>query len=498
MKLSTIIIPIYYENPTILDKLSISSLMNNLEDINDYDINFICPNMDTSKWKEITTKGKNVFFNTFDSSNFLSTQSYSHLLESYEFWNTFSKYEYVLIYQTDGYCVGGNLKTYIDMDYDYIGAPIIAQNARWFNVPAIGNGGISLRKTSTMIEVVDPNGEFIKESKEDIDKHNKANSNMYEIYEDLYFAQLVPMLWDFKKPKFDVATSFAYDMNADVVYEMTNHKLPLFIHAFDKNIRFWQNILNDFKDIDIISACEWKNKDGYLSNDIGYQENLQHIVPPSICAIMIVKNENHHLNEQISKLIDNGIKKVILIDNNDISKENPKDIVNSKYVEVISKFRGDHSTENRNMLSEAYKEAYGNYTKGFTHVLFIDADEELNDSTFNKIVYENKDYDIIKIPVVNVDINGNKSKYQQEKYHSIVKTGLNFKLFNREGPITYLNSVKINEYHLLNYITCKSRKEFDTYKLYRGYPDKEPILGKRLTDDRLYTKVNQMSSITLN
>lgn len=497
--MNTIIIPIYYDKPSILDKLSISSLMNNLTDIDEYDINYVCPtDVNTSIWEEITTKGKSVNFLMFDNHNFLSTQSYSKLLESYDFWEEFKDYDYALIYQTDGYCIGGSLKEFIDMEYDYIGAPIIAPNARWFNVPAIGNGGVSLRKIFTMLETTDPNGEFIKISKDDIDKHNKANSNMYDIYEDLYFAQLVPMLWDFKKPNFNVAASFAYDMNTDIVYEMTNHKLPVFIHAFDKNIRFWQNILDNFKDIDIISECEWKNKDKYLSNDTGYQENLQHVVPPFICAIMIVKNENYHLNEQISKLLDKGIKKVILIDNNDISKENPKDIVNSKYVEVISKFRGDHSSENRNMLSEAYKEAYDNYTKGFTHVLFIDADEELNDSTFNKIVYENQDYDIVKIPVVNVDINGNKSKYQQEKYHSIVKTNLNFKLFNREGPITYLKDVKINEFHLLNYTTCKSRKEFDSYKLHKGYPDKEPILGRRLTDDRLYAKVNQMSSISLN
>ena len=303
--MNTIIIPIYYDKPSILDKLSISSLMNNLTDIDEYDINYVCPtDVDTSIWKEITTKGKSVNFLMFDNHNFLSTQSYSKLLESYDFWEEFKDYDYALIYQTDGYCIGGSLKEFIDMEYDYIGAPIIAPNARWFNVPAIGNGGVSLRKISTMLETTDPNGEFIKISKDDIDKHNKANSNMYDIYEDLYFAQLVPMLWDFKKPNFDVATSFAYDMNTDIVYEMTNHKLPMFIHAFDKNIRFWQNILDNFKDIDIISECEWKNKDKYLSNDTGYQENLQHVVPPFICAIMIVKNENYHLNEQISKLLD--------------------------------------------------------------------------------------------------------------------------------------------------------------------------------------------------
>lgn len=491
--MTTIIIPIYYGTPTRLDDLSITSLMNNLEDINEYDINFICPKgLDIDKWKEITTKGKSISFKEFDSSCFLSTISYSKLLKSYDFWKIFSKYEYALIYQTDGYCIGGSLSNFLDMGYDYIGAPIIASNARWFNVPAIGNGGVSLRKVATMMETTDPNGEFIKENKEDIENHNKYNGNMYDVYEDLYFAQLVPMLWDFEKPKFDIGSSFAYDMNADIVYERTNHKLPLFIHAFDKNIRFWENILDDFKDIRVIADCEWKNRNDYLSKEIGYQENLTHIVPPTICAIMIVKNENYHLNEQIDKLIDKGIRKVILIDNNDIGKENPKDIVNSEYVEVISKYRGEH-----NILSEAYKEAYDNYTNGFSHVLFIDCDEELDNGNFLDIAYNHND-DIIKLKEVNVNISNNKSEYQEERYKMLVKTELNVKAFNRQGPITYIEPVLDEDHYIINHITGNSRKEFNEHKRHRGYPDKNPIEGKRLTSDSLYTKVNKVSTVIFN
>lgn len=492
--MNTIIIPIYYKTPTRLDDLSITSLMNNLEDINDYDINFICPKgLDITEWEEITTKGKAINFKIFDSSYFLSTQSYSSLLESYYFWLTFSKYEYALVYQTDGYCIGGNLKEFINMDYDYIGAPIIAENARWFNVPAIGNGGVSLRKVETMIETTNPNGEFIKECKDDIDRHNKYNSNMYDIYEDLYFAQLVPMLWDFKKPKFDVGASFSYDMNADIVYEKTEHKLPLFIHAFDKNIRFWENILDEFKDIDIISDCEWKNKDGYLSDSIGYQKYLNHIECPTVCAIMIVKNENYHLNNQISKLIDNGIRKVFLIDNNSISGENPLDIVDSRYVEVIDKFRG----EKDNILSEAYKYVYDNYVKQFSHVMFIDGDEELDGDSFTKIAYKYKDYDVVKIPTTIMKSNGTKSEFQDNKTKSLIKTDLDIKYFTREWPIVYGKTIECEDCKILNYMACNSKNEFDLYKKHRGYPDKSQIEGQLATSDNLYYKVNGVSGIKI-
>ena len=47
--MNTIIIPLYYKDPTLLDRFSINSLMENLEDINEYDIHYVHPNdMDIS------------------------------------------------------------------------------------------------------------------------------------------------------------------------------------------------------------------------------------------------------------------------------------------------------------------------------------------------------------------------------------------------------------------------------------------------------------------
>ena len=486
MKKNCIIIPIYKESPGLLDKLSLESLSKNLKDFSDYEVYFIYPeNLGTAQWKRYVDH--DVILRPFPYDYFLSTLSYSNLLESYEFWNTFEEHEYALIYQTDGYCIGGSLKEYIDMNYDYIGAPIITQNSRWFNVPAIGNGGVSLRKIATMIEVTDSTGEFIRENKEDIAKHNRMNSNMYSIYEDLYFAQLVPMLWDFRKPNFDIATSFAYDMNADIVYEMTKHKLPLFIHAFDKNIRFWQNILDDFKDIDVISECEIKNENEYLSERIGYQANLPHVNKIKIAAIMIVKNENYHLNEQISKIISSGVSKVFVIDNNDISGEDPKDILDFSNVELISKYRGEHE-----ILSEAYSDVYNNYLNDFTHCIFIDGDEEIHSDSLRKTIYDNIDSKILKIKSIIVYNDGNRSSYQNNAFKTIMKCGLPIINFTRETPLYYIDSKEIPEEVccLHNYVGCNSLEEYMQNKLYRGYPDKETTIGKQLTSMDLYYKVN--------
>lgn len=507
MKTNCIIIPIYKQTPNLIEITSLKSLSKNLMDFQDYEVYIIYPeNIVISEWKRYI--GHDIILRSFDPKYFISILSYSKLLLSYDFWNSFKEHKYALIYQTDGYCIGGNLKQFIEMDYDYIGGPIISPNARWFNVPAIGNGGVSLRKIETMLEVTDPNGEFMKCSKEDIDRHNKANGNMYEVYEDLYFAQLVPMLWEFKKPKFDIGAAFSFDMNADYVYDMVkDNKLPLFAHAYDKNIRFWQNHISELDNIDIITECENINSNGYLSSSTGYQVYLPHKKPINVCAIMCVKNENYHLNEQVKKLLKSGISKVFIVDNNLISGENPNDVIeDSINIEIINKFRGERFSDNYDLITNMYKYvydnyAYDNYSYKFDYALFIDADEDisfLSNKSLRQICYDNHEYPIIKINVENIDNNGNVSDYQGNcKYKYLVKTNLELNSFTREGPITQYKAITIPDIKIFNHITCDSLENYKKYKLHRGYPDMDQIIGKKCTSMELYNNVNKSKGSTL-
>lgn len=520
MKKTSIIIPIYYEDPTRLDILSLKSL-SNLQDLTDYDIVFITPEgLDTTNWNAILEQETKCI--EFPSSCFLSTISYSSLLCSYDFWKMFSNYEYVLIYQTDGYCLGGKLSDFIEDGYDYIGAPIVAPNARWFNVPAVGNGGVSLRNVSIMMEVTDLDGEFMQECKEDIAKHNKCNGNMYAIYEDLYFAQLVPMLWEFKKAPAGRAFEFSWDMNTDVVYEMTNHKLPVFCHAFDKNIRFWQNHIEVFNDINIISDCEWKNRTGYFDNSINYQGNLQYRTPYLVGAVLCVKNENWHLNETIGKLVEAGFKRIIVMDNNEMSGEQPENVI-SKYTDteiiVVRKFRGKRNTNEYDLLSEMYSYAYEHYTIGLTHVMFIDADEELVMSDNRNIVnivdeMETSGYTMIHIPVYDTDqYDIVQSKCVRKKVKTLMRTGMsNVKKFTRYTPVVrletccdntftkvedsasscYVEDKKDNVY-VLNHPTY-TKEIFDKYKMFKGWPDRLYANRKLECNENYYYMFNNKNS----
>ena len=73
---------------------------------------------------------------------------------SKEFYKRFSKFKYILIYQLDCLVFSSNLKSWCQLGYDYIGAPIfIKLNTPSLDYCFIGNGGLSLRKVSKFIRV---------------------------------------------------------------------------------------------------------------------------------------------------------------------------------------------------------------------------------------------------------------------------------------------------------------------------------------------------------
>ena len=77
---------------------------------------------------------------------------------SSKFYKSFKTYEFLLIYQTDAWVFRDDLLEWCNKDYDYVGAP-------WFTgyddtkgikkaFNAVGNGGFCLRKTKSMLRVL--------------------------------------------------------------------------------------------------------------------------------------------------------------------------------------------------------------------------------------------------------------------------------------------------------------------------------------------------------
>ena len=262
MKKFCIVIPIYKYELDILDKLSLNRLNKIVK--TKYDLFFVKPeSLNCENYYKIFNK-ELVTEISFKDSYFENTDSYSQLCIQYDFYNTFSNYEYMYIYQTDCYLVKDELNAWCDKGYDYIGAPIISSNANWVNIknpnkwePQVGNGGFSLRKVEVFKDITDPNGEFRKKYDLTDDKLDKV------IFEDKYFLNDIYDYYEVITPSWIESLFFAMDMNVDVIYDIMKFKgLPMGIHAWGKNIRYWQNVLEELKDNKkVIDFCENKYKE---------------------------------------------------------------------------------------------------------------------------------------------------------------------------------------------------------------------------------------------
>lgn len=128
----------------------------------------------------------------------LNQKTYSKLLATKSMIYDYITTKYFLIFQTDSIMIKSNsylMDTFLDKDYDYIGAPWLICNypptkARNF----IGNGGFSLRKTETMLKIIE---------------NYKWDEN-HEWQEDLFFSKHYDNI-DNKKPPYETAKLFCVD-----------------------------------------------------------------------------------------------------------------------------------------------------------------------------------------------------------------------------------------------------------------------------------------------
>ena len=261
-KIFCIVIPIYKEKLDPIDELSLKRLHKVIG--NKYDIYLVKPeSLDTKNYYKIL-KQKNVYEVVFDNKYFESTSSYSQLCLQYDFYDKFSNYVYMYIYQTDCYLVEDKLEEWCDKGYEYVGPPIISNNANWVDYknkdkyePQVGNGGFSLRKIEIFKDITDPNGELRKAYKLTDEQLSKI------VFEDKYFLNDLYSFYEIHTPEWTKALEFGMDMNVDVIYDIMKFKgLPMGIHAWGKNIRHWQNVLEELKDNKkVINYCEKKYKE---------------------------------------------------------------------------------------------------------------------------------------------------------------------------------------------------------------------------------------------
>ena len=218
------------------------------------------------------TEGERV--ERFPDHYFSYPNGYNRLLLSRLFFHRWDSFEYILVYQLDCLMFSDRLGEWCDKNYDYVGAPWHDDYGRapGDKVWRVGNGGFSLRKVSTALDILSkrirrgslfavppvampqPSGWnwFVKNTRHRLRQHlglwtvEDELSTCFCDNEDRFWALEAPKVWSgYRKPDVDEALDFAFEREPRVCLERTEGRLPFGCHAWAKHDReFWEQHLS--------------------------------------------------------------------------------------------------------------------------------------------------------------------------------------------------------------------------------------------------------------
>lgn len=142
-----------------------------------YDIVIVAPNdIDLEEYIKIFKKYKKTFkVVNFDNKYFRNYRGYNKLCLTQDFYKKFQNYEYMLICHADAWVFRDELSYWCSQNYDYIGAPLDLNYIKNLGIRVTkgGNGGFSLRKIKSMIDLL---------------SHDLANKNLnfYKSLKNIY------------------------------------------------------------------------------------------------------------------------------------------------------------------------------------------------------------------------------------------------------------------------------------------------------------------------
>ena len=313
-----ICVPTYKSKLNDNEKSSFNQLCKIIK--NSYEICLVCPdNIELNEYINIAHEN-NVYLSFLFPSNdyFKSTETYSYMCETSNFYKCFIKYEYMLIYQLDGWIFTNFLDYYIRLHVDYIGSPW-RHGIFHFNEDTVGNGGISLRRIQKFIDICESltNDDYNKE---------------YVEKEDLFFCKTLKRQINLKFANIKNASNFS--LQSDLTYfieKYNNRHLPMCIHAWDKDI----DSIRKYIKLDNVHYKKVINENVYGTTIIQYAKQLN----------LHIKQIVYKTNKCICEKVENDIK-----------------IVKEHKAENDIKIVKEHKTEN-----EHIEEHIQNYTNKNVH-----------------------------------------------------------------------------------------------------------------------------------
>jgi hypothetical protein len=209
----------------------------------------------------------------FDEFYFKNILGYNQLLLSKEFYTRFNQYTFLLIHQLDVYVFRDEVFYWCNQNYDYIGAPWFANYGTFENddkLWAVGNGGFSLRKINTFIQILSfkfpihkpyyiwKNLNYLKKEKlvfkfvlfflECLGYRNNIHYLLLnnKINEDAFWTFTFRNSWvKFNTAPIDLAIRFSFEKSPSFLFLKNKNKLPFGCHAWEKYeySSFWSKFI---------------------------------------------------------------------------------------------------------------------------------------------------------------------------------------------------------------------------------------------------------------
>lgn len=271
-----IVIPIYKDSLTYCEILSVFQC---IKVLGEYSIFFICAeDLDLAFYKENFSQIDR--FSFFETKYFESVEGYNQLMLNPSFYKTFGGYKYMLVYQTDCYVFRDELLVWAQKKYDYIGGlwfdDFVKNPEHGAQLCYPGNGGFSLRKIETMIQILISkkslmnwkqiinqkrninNGRLFKDVKGALvlvfnffgyENNSSFYAKKWKENEDVFFLNMHLMYNKLKVPAVTETILFSWDRRPDYLFKKYNH-LPFACHAwyrtdfpYTENKDFWSNFI---------------------------------------------------------------------------------------------------------------------------------------------------------------------------------------------------------------------------------------------------------------
>lgn len=214
-----VVIPYYHKDLLETEKISLKQC---LKILSEYPIILVIPD----NMEEPTYQYKNVSYERVPAEWLISVATYNQMMLKKSFYERFKKYNYILIYQLDAFVFSNQLNRFCQYGFDYIGAPWL-KGVKYYKdfsrcVWHVGNGGLSLRKVASFINIL-----------------NHIDLSNGNVIEDVFWSSCEGE--NFCIAPVDVALQFAFECDVRVCHSLNGKKIPFGCHAWEKyDYDFWK------------------------------------------------------------------------------------------------------------------------------------------------------------------------------------------------------------------------------------------------------------------